>query len=172
MSLGNVLLKNLSAYAIITTEKGEKMKVILLKDVNSKGKAGELIEVSDGYARNYLLKNKLAIEATPAKINELKQKQEAEERKRAQEREHWLQKAAQINATQITLKVKSGENGKIFGSIQSANIADELNKLGIEIDKKKIVLPQPIKTTGTYTIEIKPYPEITAKLTVNVIQDN
>ncbi|HHW90032.1 MAG TPA: 50S ribosomal protein L9, partial [Clostridiales bacterium] len=126
------------------------MKVILLKDLNSKGKAGELIEVSDGYARNYLLKNKLAIEATPAKIKEIKQKQEAEERKRAQERQEWLQKADQINKTEITLKVKCGENGKVFGSIQSANIADELKKLGIEVDRKKIVLPQPIKNIGTY----------------------
>ncbi|NLC17368.1 MAG: 50S ribosomal protein L9 [Clostridiales bacterium] len=147
------------------------MKVILLKDLNSKGKAGELIEVSDGYARNYLLKNKLAIEATPAKIKEIKQKQEAEERKRAQERQEWLQKADQINKTEITLKVKCGESGKVFGSIQSANIADELKKLGIEVDRKKIVLPQPIKNIGTYQIEIKPYPEITAKLKVNVIQD-
>ncbi|HEY8419727.1 MAG TPA: 50S ribosomal protein L9 [Clostridia bacterium] len=147
------------------------MKVILLKDVNAQGKAGDLIEVSDGYARNYLLKNKLAVEATPAKIQELKQKQEAEERKKALEKEHWSKVAAQINATEITLKVKSGENGKIFGSIQSANIADELKKLGLDIDKKKIVLPQPIKNTGTYFIEIKPYPEITAKLKVNVVEE-
>ncbi|HEY8423893.1 MAG TPA: 50S ribosomal protein L9 [Clostridia bacterium] len=147
------------------------MKVILLKDVPTKGKAGELIEVSDGYARNYLLKNKLAVEATPARINEIKQKQEAEERKKALEREHWFKVAAQINAAEITLKVKSGENGKIFGSIQSANIADELKKLGIEIDKRKIALAQPIKSTGTYIIEVKPYPEISAKLKVNVVEE-
>jgi large subunit ribosomal protein L9 len=147
------------------------MKVILLKDVNAQGKAGDIIEVSDGYARNYLLKNKLAVEATPAKIQEIKQKHEAEERKKAQEKEHWTKIADQINAAEITLKVKSGESGKIFGSIQSANIADELKKLGLDIDKKKIVLPQPIKTTGTYFIEIKPYPEITAKLKINVIEE-
>ncbi|HEY8423582.1 MAG TPA: 50S ribosomal protein L9 [Clostridia bacterium] len=147
------------------------MKVILLKDVNTKGKAGDLIEVSDGYARNYLLKNKLAIEATPEKINEIKQKQEALSRKKAQEKEYWTNIAAQLNSTEITLKVKSGENGKIFGSIQSANIADELKKLGFDIDKKKIVLPQPIKTTGSYSIEIKPYPEITAKIKVHVTEE-
>ena len=151
--------------------KGVSMKVILLKDVVSQGKAGELIDVSDGYARNYLIKNKLAIEATQAKINEINQKKQAEERKRAIEREECRAKADIINKTQITLKVKCGANGKVFGSIQSANIADELKKHGIEIDRKKIVLPNPIKTAGEYEIEIRPYPEIGAKLKVSVVED-
>lgn len=147
------------------------MKVILLKDVVSQGKAGELLDVSDGYARNYLIKNKLAIEATQAKINEINQKKEAEERKRAKERAEWLEKAKIIDQTKITLKVKCGAGGKVFGSIQSANIADELKKQGIEVDRKKIVLPNPIKTAGEYEIEIRPYPEITAKLKLSVIED-
>ncbi len=148
------------------------MKVILLKDVQAQGKAGELIDVSDGYARNYLIKNKLAIEATQAKINEINQKKEADERRRKKEREEWLQKATVINKTHITLKVKCGAGGKVFGSIQSANIADELKKQGIEIDRKKIVLPNPIKNAGEYEIEIRPYPEITAKLKLSVVEDN
>ncbi|HEY8391069.1 MAG TPA: 50S ribosomal protein L9 [Clostridia bacterium] len=147
------------------------MKVILLKDVPTQGKAGELLDVSDGYARNYLIKNKLAIEATPAKINEINQKKEAEARRRAKERAEALEKAELIRKAHITLKVKCGANGKVFGSIQSANIADELKKQGIEVDRKKIVLPQPIKTAGEYEVEIRPYPEIVAKLKVSVLED-
>lgn len=146
------------------------MKVVLLKDVAGQGKAGTILEVSDGYARNYLLKNKLAMEATPAKLAEIKQQEEALRRRKELEKQEWQQKADQISALQITLKVKCGEGGKIFGSIQSANIADELKKHGIEIDKKKIVLPQPIKSAGDYIIEVRPYPEVTAKLRVKVEQ--
>lgn len=147
------------------------MKVVLLKDVPTQGKAGELIDVSDGYARNYLIKNKLAIEATTSKINEIKQKEEAQKRRIAFEREEWQKKAKILNDTEIVLKVKCGASGKIFGSIQSANIADELKNKGIELDRRKIVLPQPLKTVGDYVIEVRPYPEIIAKLKVKIIED-
>lgn len=145
------------------------MKVILVKDVPSQGKAGEMINVSDGYAVNYLIKNKLAVEATPARIAELKQKQEALERKKAEEKAYWQAQAKILSQTTVTIKVKCGAEGKIFGSVQSANIADALKEQGIELDKKKIALPEPIKSIGSYVVEARPYPEITAKFKVEIV---
>lgn len=146
------------------------MKVILTKNVPSQGKAGDLIDVSDGYAVNYLIKNKLAIEATSAKINEINQQRAAKEHKLAMEKEFWKGQAKVLSDTVVNLKVKAGAGGKVFGSIQSANISDELKKMGIDLDKKKIVLPDPIKNIGTYHVEVRPYPEISAKITVVVTQ--
>ena len=144
------------------------MKVILLKDVKAQGKAGEVITVSDGYAVNYLIKNKLAEEATAARLAQLKTKQEAVAHHKAVEKQQFMELAKKLNVATVTLKVKCGETGKIFGSIQSANIADALAAQGLVVDKKKIVLPDPIKSVGVYKVEIRPYPEVSAKLTVKV----
>lgn len=146
------------------------MKVILLKDVKAQGKAGEIINVSDGYAANYLFKNKLAEEATAARIAEISQKKASAQHHKDEEKKHFEELARTINKLSITVKVKCGENGKVFGSIQSANIADELKRAhGIDIDKKKFVIDSPIKSTGEYKVDIHIYSEIKCKLTVVVV---
>ena len=141
------------------------MKVYLLKDVQGSGKTGDLVDVNDGYARNYLLKQKLALEATPALINEIKQKQASEAHKHKLEVEKFTAIAAELNKAVLTVTVKTGEGGRIFGSVMSANIADEIKKqLKLDVDKKKIVLSDPIKTVGAHFVDIKLYPDIAAKL--------
>ncbi|MDR0856090.1 MAG: 50S ribosomal protein L9 [Clostridiales bacterium] len=141
------------------------MKVYLLKDVQGSGKAGDLADVNDGYARNYLIKQKLALEATPALVNEIKQKQASEAHKHKLEVEKYTAAAAELNKSVLSVTVKTGEGGRIFGSVMSANIADEIKKqLKVDVDKKKIVLSEPIKTIGTHFVDIKLYPEIVAKL--------
>jgi len=141
------------------------MKVYLLKDIPGTGKAGEIITVSDGYAVNFLIKNKMALEATPKLVNELSQKKASDDRKRQLEREKLMGFRDGLNKATLNMSVKCGEGGKIFGSIMSANIADEIKKqLGFEIDRKKIVLHDPIKSAGVYVVELKLQPEITAKL--------
>ncbi|MDI3311089.1 MAG: 50S ribosomal protein L9 [Thermoanaerobacterium sp.] len=145
------------------------MKVILQKDVKGIGKAGDVVNVSDGYGRNYLLPRGLAIDATKSNINVLNEKKKAEEKKRQKEVEAAQEMAKKLSQESIVLKVKTGENGKLFGSITSKDIQDELNKRGYDIDKKKINLPDSIKTTGTYTVDIKVYPGIQAKIKVDVV---
>lgn len=145
------------------------MKVILTADVKGQGKKGEVINVSDGYARNFLFKNGLATEATAAALNSVKLKQEADEHRRAVERAAALELAEKLKTAEVVVRIKVGENGKLFGSLQSQAIADALANQGIEVDKKKIVLAEPIKTLGTYTVVVKPYAEISAKLTVKVV---
>lgn len=145
------------------------MKVILTKDVKNVGKAGELVNVSDGYGRNYLLPQGLAIEATEANINILKEKKKAEDRKKQQEMEQAKEMAEKLSNTSIVLEVKAGENGKLFGSITSKDVQDGLKAKGFNIDKKKINLFDSIKTTGTYYVDIKIYPGISAKVKVDVV---
>jgi large subunit ribosomal protein L9 len=145
------------------------MRVYLLKDVQGSGKAGDIVSVSDGYATNYLVKNNLAVEATPKIINEITQKKAAETHRKQLETERYLALRDEFNKATLNMTVKCGESGKIFGSIMSANIADEIKKtLGKDVDKKKIVLADPIKSVGTYIVDIKLYPEITAKLKIVV----
>jgi len=149
------------------------MKVYLLKDVQGNGKAGEIITVSDGYAVNYLIKNKLAQEATPKLINELNQKKASDEHKKQLEKEKYQRMRGELNKATLNMSVKCGESGKIFGSIMSANISDELKKqFNIDLDKKKIVLSDPIRAAGAYTADIKLYPEITAQLKIVVTPHN
>lgn len=144
------------------------MKVILLKDVKAQGKAGDIINVSDGYATNYLFRNGLAKEATAGAVAAAADKKAAQEHRRAVEKEEFTELCKRIDRTSVTLSVKCGEQGKVFGSIQSANIADALAAQGIVIDKKKIVLSEPIKSVGEYTVDVRPYPEVGAKLKVIV----
>ncbi|NNG67169.1 50S ribosomal protein L9 [Caldanaerobacter subterraneus] len=147
------------------------MKVILVKDVKNVGKAGEVVNVSDGYGRNYLIPKGLAIEATESNLKMLNEKKKAEERKRQQELEQAKELAQKLSKVGVTLKVKAGENGKLFGSVTSKDVEEALKEKGFEIDKKKIVLPENIKTIGTYYAEVKLYQGVTAKVQVDVVAE-
>lgn len=145
------------------------MKVILLQDVKGTGKKNQLVNVSDGYARNFLFTKKLAVEATTDNLQKLKEYNASQDLKKQKEIENAKDLAKKIEEIKISIKVKAGDTGKIFGGITSANIADELKKqYNINVDKKKIILEEPIKILGIYTVNIKLYEGINAKLKVNV----
>lgn len=145
------------------------MKVILLEDVKSLGKKGDLVEVNDGYARNYLLARKLGIEATAKNMNDLKLKKAHEDKLAAQRLEEAKAFAENLKNVQVTLKIKAGEGGKLFGSISSKEIAQAAkDQLDLDIDKKKLVLPNPIKAVGTTMVPIKLHPKVTGELKVIV----
>ena len=145
------------------------MKVILLEDVKSLGKKGELVEVNDGYARNFILAKKLGVEATAKNMNDLKLKRAHEDKLAAQRLEEAKKFAAELEKVQVTLKIKAGEGGKLFGSISSKEIAQAAKEqLDLEIDMKKLVLPSPIKAVGTTMVPIKLHPQVTGELKVIV----
>lgn len=142
------------------------MKVILLKDVKNVGKKGDVVNSSDGYARNFLLPRGLAKEATDSSLHVLNNQKEAERRKKTAEIEAAQKLAEELKGKEITLKVKCGEGGRLFGSITGKDIADEFNKkFNLKIDKKKIVVDT-IRQLGTYDVEVKLYPEISTKIKV------
>ena len=146
------------------------MKVILLQDVKGHGKKGELCNVSDGYARNFLFPKKLALQADNAALNELKNREQAAAHHKQEEINAAKETAAKLNEKTVTIKAKAGSNGKLFGSVTSKEIASEIaNSLGIEIDRKKMSVAD-IKNFGEYTAEIKLYTGITAKITVKVTE--
>ncbi|HOB19388.1 MAG TPA: 50S ribosomal protein L9 [Candidatus Atribacteria bacterium] len=148
------------------------MKVILLKDVKGQGKAGEVKNVSDGYARNFLIPNKLAVEATDKNLSELKARQASEEHRRQQELAEARALAEKISNVEVIIKAKCGDNGKLFGSVTNKEIADALKaQHALDVDKKKIVLPDPIRNLGDFTLDVKVYPEVTAKLRVKVTEE-
>lgn len=144
------------------------MKVILLQDVKGQGKKGEVIEVNEGYARNFLVKKGLAEIATAAKLNDILMKKSAADFHKAEEIKATRELAKTIGGKTFTVKIKAGQNGKVFGSVTSANIADSLAAAGYNVDKKKIVVPNPIKNTGTYEIELKLMEGISAKINITV----
>lgn len=145
------------------------MKVILLEDVKAVGKKGEVVEVSDGYARNVLLKKKLGQEATGKNMNDLKLQKANQEKIAAQNLADARELAEKIEKSSITLKVKVGEGGKLFGAISSREIADAAKEqLGFDIDKKKVLLTNPIKSTGSMDVGIKLHTKVTAQLKVKV----
>lgn len=146
------------------------MKVILQQDVKGQGKKGEIINVSDGYARNFLFPKNLAVEASSSNMNILNQKKQAEQAKKQKELDEAKKLAQQISQSKVVIKAKAGENGKIFGSITVKEIAEQLKAQNkIDIDKRKIVLDEPIKSLGTKILDVKIYPEVTAKLTVSIL---
>lgn len=148
------------------------MKVILLQDVKKLGKQGETKEVSDGYARNFLIPQGLATEATPAKLKELQEKHERQDKKREKEEEKARYTKQKINGRSICVKARAGEGGKLFGTVTAKEIGDILQEeFGVSIDKKKIDIPEPIKSLGEYTIKIKLFPSIQAVLKVLVIDE-
>ncbi|MBQ3546865.1 MAG: 50S ribosomal protein L9 [Clostridia bacterium] len=146
------------------------MKVVLLQDVKGHGKKGELCNVSDGYARNFLFPKKLAVEADNAALNELKNREQAAAHHKQEEINAAKATADALNGKEVVIKAKAGSNGKLFGSVTSKEIAAEIkNKLGIEIDKKKMSVAD-IKNFGEYTAEIKLYQGIVAKINVKVTE--
>ena len=147
------------------------MKIILLQDEKKLGKKGDVIEASDGFARNYILPKKIGIEATPKNMNELKL-QKASQDKRAQEQlEAARALAAQLEDKQIVVKIKGGEGGRSFGSVSSKEIATACQEQhGIEVDKKKIQLQESIKSFGSYEVPVKLHPQVTGKLAVKVTE--
>ena len=145
------------------------MKVILLQDVKAKGKKGQMIEVSDGYARNYMLPRKLAIEATADAVNTMRMNDKATQERIAKEKAEAMEISKKLRELTITVMSKGGGSGKLFGSITSQEIAEALkNASGITLDKRKIVISDPIKNVGTYTVTCKLGYEITAPLTVRI----
>lgn len=145
------------------------MKVILLEDVKSLGKKGQIVDVSDGYARNFILAKKLGLEATSKNLNDLKLKKAHEDKLAAQRLQEAKDFAAKLEGLQVTLKIKAGEGGKLFGSISSKEIVEAAKEqLGLEIDKKKLVLPNPIKAIGTTDVPVKLHPQVTGELKVIV----
>ena len=145
------------------------MKVILLQDVKGKGKKGQMLEVSDGYARNFMLPKKMAIEATPDAINTMRMNDKATQERIAKEKAEALAVSKQLRELTVTVVAKGGGNGRLFGSITNAEIADAWEKkTGIKLDKRKIVISDAIKNVGTYTVTCKLGYEITAPLTVKI----
>lgn len=146
------------------------MKVILKKDIKGVGKKGDVINAAEGYARNYLLPRNLAVEASEGNLATLKEKKDSKKYKESMEMEEARELAKKISDLSIKFNVKTGENGKLFGSITSKDISEEIKKQhNINIDKRKIVLEDSIKSAGVYNIEIKVYPNITSKIKVEVM---
>ena len=147
------------------------MKVILLQDVKSLGKKGEIVTVNDGYARNMILPKKLGVEANNKNLNDLKLQKAHEDKLAAQRLEEAKLFAAEIAKAEVVLELKVGEGGKLFGAVSSKEIAQAAKEqLNMELDKKKLVLPNPIKTVGTTSVSVKLHPQVTAELKV-VVQE-
>ncbi|MGN0368153.1 MAG: 50S ribosomal protein L9 [Wujia sp.] len=147
------------------------MKVILLQDVKSLGKKDEIVEVSDGYARNMILPKKLGVEATGKNLNDLKLKKAHDDKVAAEILAQAQALAAQMEEESVQLSIKMGEGGRTFGSISSKEVAEAIRKqLGHEVDKKKIVMKDAIKFPGTHTVEIKLHPKVMAHMTVKVAE--
>ncbi|GAA5416530.1 50S ribosomal protein L9 [Paraliobacillus ryukyuensis] len=148
------------------------MKVIFQKDVKGKGKKGEVKNVSDGYARNYLLKNNLAVEATAGNMKALEAKKNKEQELEQEEIDEAKQLKEQLANMEVQLKTKSGKGGKLFGSITSKQIADELKKShNIKMDKRKIELDNPIRSLGYTNVPVKLHPEVTGTIKVHVTEE-
>ena len=145
------------------------MKVILLQDVKKMGKKGDVIEASDGYARNYLFPRKLAEEATANALHVVNAKKENERKKKLAELEAAQKLAAELKGKEVTLNAKAGDNGRLFGAITNKDVAEVINsQFNLSIDKKKIVV-NTIKVAGTYEVEVKLYPEVSTKMKVNIV---
>ena len=145
------------------------MKVVLLQDVKGKGKKDEIVNVSDGYARNYLFPRNLAAEADAKVLNDIKNKEAAKARRIELEKQAARETAEKLQSLLVKITIQSGADGKLYGSVGTKDIAEALAaQHGVEIDKRKIVLDSPIKAYGTYTVDVKLYPEISGKLNVLV----
>ena len=147
------------------------MKVVLLQDVKGQGKKDQIIDVSDGYARNFLFPKGLAAEATNTVLNDIKNKEAAKARRIELEKAAARETAEKLDALKVIIKIKSGEGGRMYGSVTSKDIADALAaQHGVEIDKRKLVLDEQIKTYGAYDVDVKLYPEISGKIHVTVTE--
>ncbi len=147
------------------------MEIVLLEDVKALGKKGQIVKVNDGYARNFILPKKLGVEATAKNLNDLKLQKANQEKVAAEQLAAAKELAGKIENVSVTLKMKAGEGGKAFGSISGKEIAAAaVDQLGLQIDKKKLVLPDPIKTFGTHEVPVKLHKDVTAKLAVKVTE--
>lgn len=144
------------------------MKIILLQDVKGQGKKGEVVDVNEGYARNFLIKKGLAEIATASKLNDLNMKKSAADFHKAEEIKAMKELAKEISGKNFTVKIKAGQAGKVFGSVTGANISDALKAAGYDVDKKKVVLSAPIKTLGDYDVDLKLMEGISAKIKITV----
>ena len=147
------------------------MQIVLLEDVKCLGKKGEIVKVNEGYARNFILPKKLGVEATPKNLNDLKLKKANEEKVAAQQLAEARELGTKLEKASVTLSIKAGENGKAFGSVSGKEISKAVqDQLGLEIDKKKLVLPEPLKTFGTHEVPVKLHRDVTVKLAVKVVE--
>ena len=147
------------------------MEVVLLEDVKALGKKGQIVKVNDGYARNFILPKKLGIEATSKNLNDLKLQKANADKIAAEQLQAAKDLAADLAEKSITLSIKAGEGGKAFGSVSSKEITKAIqDQLGLDIDKKKLVLPEPLKTFGTHEVPIKLHRDVTGKLAVKVVE--
>ena len=147
------------------------MEVILLEDVRTLGKKGQIVKINDGYARNYVIPKKLGIEATPKNLNDLKLQKKREEKEAAEELAMAKELAATIEDKSVTVYMKTGEGGRTLRTISTKEVAAAVKEqLGLEVDKKKMKLDEPIKTLGTHIIALKLHKDVTAKLTVKVVE--
>ncbi len=146
------------------------MQVILLQDVKALGKKGQVVEVSDGYARNFILPKKLGVEANGKNMNDLKLQKANADKVAKEQLEAAREQALKIEAAMVTLTMKTGEGGRSFGSISTKEIAAAAEKQGLLLDKKKMVLDVPIKSLGNYTVQVKLHKDVVAKLTVKVVE--
>lgn len=150
-------------------KEGTKVKVILLKDVKGTGKREQVVEVSDGYARNFLLPRKLAVQASANAINTIQNAKAAEEHRLAQQRQQTMELAREMKDKEVTVKVKSGANGRLFGSVTGEAIAEAMKaQLGLDVDKRKIELGEPIKQTGRFEVNVRFGPNVAARMFVVV----
>lgn len=146
------------------------MRVILQADVKGTGKKGQILEVADGFARNFLFSKKLAVEATTGNIQEMSHKKAVEERRKEKEKQDALELAGKLNTIVIEVKTKTGEGGRLFGSVTSKEIVDSLKKgHGIELDKRKLEIKEPIKALGNHEVHVKVHPDVGAKLQIHVL---
>ena len=147
------------------------MKVVLLKDVKGTGKKGEIKEVADGYAKNFLLKNGFAVIANASAVNENNRQKEAVAYHKEMEKQEAVRLGENLKEKKIVLKIKCGENGKTFGSVTAKEIAETLKKEGFDVDKRKIEVREPIKTVGEYQISIKLHSEVVVKINLEVVDE-
>ena len=147
------------------------MEIVLLEDVKALGKKGQIVTVNDGYARNFILPKKLGVEATSKNLNDLKLKKANDARLAAEVRAAAKELAAKLDESKVTLSIKAGEGGRAFGSVSNKEISKAItDQLGLEIDKKKIVLNDPIKSIGSFEVPIKLHKDVTARLAVKVVE--
>ena len=147
------------------------MKVIFLQDVKGKGKKGEVKNVSEGYARNYLLKNNLAVEANKSNLKTLEKQKESEQKRKDEQLEEAQKRKEELEALTIELKAKAGDGGRLFGAVTNKQIADYLKKKNIKIDKRKIEMDEPIRSLGYTNVDVKLHPKVTAQIKVHVSEE-
>jgi len=146
------------------------MKVILRQDYENLGRMGDIVEVKDGYARNFLIPRKIALPATPGNIKMVETEKKQKAFKLEREKLNAQKLAEKLNGLEIVIPMRAGENERLFGSVTAQMIADEISKMGIEVDRKKILLDEPIKMLGSYEVPIKLHPDVSVKIKVNVVQ--